>query len=53
VGEDGSKVGELIGQLCWLASMGIETVIGVVPNVATITPLERIGRLVIPAVVDV
>jgi alkanesulfonate monooxygenase SsuD/methylene tetrahydromethanopterin reductase-like flavin-dependent oxidoreductase (luciferase family) len=53
VGEDGSKVGELIGQLCWLASMGIETVIGVVPNVATITPLERIGRLVIPAVLDV
>ncbi|TMD70265.1 MAG: LLM class F420-dependent oxidoreductase [Chloroflexi bacterium] len=53
VGEDGSKVDELIGQLRWLASMGIETVIGVVPNIAALTPLERIGRLVIPAVVDV
>jgi F420-dependent oxidoreductase-like protein len=31
VGEDGSKVGELIGQLRWLASMGIQTVLGVVP----------------------
>jgi hypothetical protein len=28
-------------------------VIGVVPNIAAITPLEQIGRLVIPAVVDV
>ena len=28
VGEDGSKAGELIGRLRWLASMGIETVIG-------------------------
>src|SRR5205814_9901389 len=53
VGEDGSKVGELIGQLRWLASMGIETVIGVVPNIAALTPLERSGRLVMPAVVDV
>ena len=53
VGEDGSKADELIGQLRWLTSMGIQTVIGVVPNIAAITPLERIGRLVIPAVVDV
>jgi F420-dependent oxidoreductase-like protein len=53
VGEDGSKVDELIGQLRWLASMGIQTVIGVVPNIAAIAPLERIGSLVIPAVVDV
>src|SRR5262249_10081771 len=36
-----------------LASIGIQTVIGVVPNSAAITPLERIGRLVIPAVADV
>jgi len=28
VGEDGSKVGELVGQLRWLASMGIQTVLG-------------------------
>jgi alkanesulfonate monooxygenase SsuD/methylene tetrahydromethanopterin reductase-like flavin-dependent oxidoreductase (luciferase family) len=52
VGEDGSKVGELIGQLRWLASMGIETVLGVVPQVYRIKPLEVIGREVIPAVAD-
>ncbi len=52
VGEDGSKVGELIGQLRGLAQMGIETVLGVVPNIAAITPLELVGRLVIPAVMD-
>ncbi len=52
VGEDGEKVEELIGQLRWLADMGIETVIGVVPNVDRITPLEVIGHEVIPAVAD-
>ena len=52
VGEDGSKVGELIGQLRWLASMGIQTVLGVIPQVYQITPLEVIGREVIPAVAD-
>jgi alkanesulfonate monooxygenase SsuD/methylene tetrahydromethanopterin reductase-like flavin-dependent oxidoreductase (luciferase family) len=50
VGEDGSNVGELIGRLRWLASMGIETVLGVVPQVNRIEPLEIIGREVIPAV---
>jgi F420-dependent oxidoreductase-like protein len=52
VGEDGSKVGELIGQLRWLASLGIQTVLGVVPHVYRITPLEIIGREVLPAVAD-
>ncbi len=52
VGEDGSKVGELIGQLRWLASMGIQTVLGVIPHVYRITPLEVIGREVLPAVAD-
>lgn len=52
VGEDGSKVGELIGQLRWLASMGIQTVLGAVPRVSQITPLEIIGREVIPAVAN-
>lgn len=50
VGEDGSKASELIEQLRWLASMGIQTVFGVVPHLDQITPLERIGREVIPAV---
>jgi F420-dependent oxidoreductase-like protein len=52
VGDDGAKVGELIGQLRWLASMGIQTVLGVVPHVYRITPLEVMGREVIPAVAD-
>jgi F420-dependent oxidoreductase-like protein len=50
VGERGEKVGELIGQLEWLAGMGIETVLGIVPGVDRIRPLEVIGRDVIPAV---
>lgn len=52
VGEDGSKTGDLIEQLRWLAGMGIETVIGAVPRVDQITPLEIIGREVIPVVAD-
>lgn len=52
VGESGEKVDELIGQLRWLSGMGIETVIGFVPNVDRITPLEMIGSEVIPAVAD-
>jgi hypothetical protein len=34
------KVGEVIGGLRWLSEMGIETVIGFVPDVYRITPLE-------------
>ena len=50
VGENGEKVGEVIEGLRWLSGMGIETVIGFVPDVYRITPLEVIGREVIPAV---
>jgi F420-dependent oxidoreductase-like protein len=52
VGEGGEKVKELIGHLRWLAGMGVETVIGMVPGVDQIRPLETIGREVIPAVAD-
>jgi F420-dependent oxidoreductase-like protein len=52
VGEDGEKAGELIEQVRWLSGIGVETVIGVVPNVDRITPLEIIGREVVPAVAD-
>jgi F420-dependent oxidoreductase-like protein len=52
VGEDGKKVDDLIEQLSWLAGMGIETVIGMVPNVDRIKPLEIIGREVVPAMAD-
>lgn len=51
-GEGGEKVEELIGQLRWLAGMGVETVIGMVPEVDRIRPLEIIGREVIPDVAD-
>ena len=52
VGEGGEKTEELVGQLRWLAGMGIETVIGMVPNVDRVSPLEIIGEKVIPAVAD-
>ena len=52
VGEDGAKVDELIGQLRWLAGMGIETVFGWVVGVDKIKPLEVMARKVIPAVAD-
>jgi F420-dependent oxidoreductase-like protein len=52
VGERGEKVEELIGQLRWLSEMGIETVMGFVPRVDRISPLEIIGREVIPAVAN-
>jgi F420-dependent oxidoreductase-like protein len=52
VGESGEKVDELIGQLRWLSGMGIETVIGFVPRVDRISPLEIIGREVIPVVAN-
>ena len=45
-------MGELIGQLRWLASMGIQTVLGVVPEVYRVEQLETIGREVIPAIAD-
>jgi F420-dependent oxidoreductase-like protein len=53
VGERGEKAEELVGQLRWLAGMGIDTVIGFVPNVDEISPLEIIGEEIIPAVADV
>jgi alkanesulfonate monooxygenase SsuD/methylene tetrahydromethanopterin reductase-like flavin-dependent oxidoreductase (luciferase family) len=51
-GHDGSKANELIEQLRGLAGMGIQTVFGAVPQVGRITPLEVMGREVIPAVGD-
>jgi alkanesulfonate monooxygenase SsuD/methylene tetrahydromethanopterin reductase-like flavin-dependent oxidoreductase (luciferase family) len=52
VDRHGENVDELTGQLRWLSGMGIETVIGFVPNVDAIKPLETIGTKVIPAVAD-
>jgi F420-dependent oxidoreductase-like protein len=52
VGADGSKVGEVIGKLRWLAGMGIQTVFGWVVGVDQISPLEVMGREVIPAAAE-
>jgi len=50
VGEDGEKVPELLDKLHWLAGLGIETVFGWVVGVDRLTPIEVMGRDVIPAV---
>jgi F420-dependent oxidoreductase-like protein len=52
VGEAGKNAGKLIGQLRWLSGLGVQTVVGQVKNVASIEPLELIGRRVIPAVAE-
>jgi F420-dependent oxidoreductase-like protein len=52
VGPDGSNVGEVVGKLRWLAGMGVQTVFGWVVGVDQITPLEIMGREVIPAVAE-
>jgi F420-dependent oxidoreductase-like protein len=49
VGPDGRNVGRLLGRLRWLAGMGIDTVIGAVPGVDRLEPLEILGREVVPA----
>jgi len=51
-GPDGAKVGELVGRLRWLAGMGIEMVFGRVVGDHRITPIEVMGREVIPAVAE-
>lgn len=52
VGEDGSNVDNLVNQLRWLAEMGIETVFGWVVGIERLTPLEIMGREVIPAAAE-
>jgi F420-dependent oxidoreductase-like protein len=52
VGENGEKVGELIDQLRGFARMGIQSVYGRVVNDHTITPIEIMGREVIPAIAN-
>ena len=52
VGQDGEKVGELLGQLKWLSGLGIETVLGWVVGMEHIRPLEIMGREVIPAAAE-
>lgn len=51
-GERGEKVGELIDRLRGLGTLGISEVHGTVARVSAITPLEILGREVIPAIAD-
>jgi F420-dependent oxidoreductase-like protein len=50
VGDDGSKVSELVGKLEWLGGMGIETVFGWVVGVEHLKPMEIMRREVFPVV---
>jgi alkanesulfonate monooxygenase SsuD/methylene tetrahydromethanopterin reductase-like flavin-dependent oxidoreductase (luciferase family) len=52
VGDDGSKVGQVMDQLRWLTGMGVESVFGWVVGVDRITPLQIMGREVIPAAAE-
>ena len=52
VGENGARVGELMDRLRWLSGMGIETVLGWVVGVDRISPIEVMGREVIPAAAE-
>lgn len=48
-GEKGEKVDDLLGQLQGMAKLGVQEVHGWVPRVWEITPLEIIGRELVPA----
>jgi hypothetical protein len=45
---DRAKIEALLSKLRWMAGMGVQTVIGFVPHVDRITPLEIVGREVSP-----
>ncbi|WP_433564249.1 LLM class flavin-dependent oxidoreductase [Nocardia sp. CA-151230] len=51
-GPGGGGVGQVLGQLKWLADMGIDLVIGRVAGVDDLEPLRVLGREVIPAVAE-
>lgn len=52
LGARGEKIGEIADRLGTLGEHGITTVAGWVPDVATLTPLEKIGTDLIPAIAD-
>jgi F420-dependent oxidoreductase-like protein len=52
VGDNGENADEIVGRLRWLASMGIENVMGGVRDVWRIKPLEILAERVIPAVAN-
>ena len=52
VGNDGERVDEVLGQLQWLSSMGIQAVIGGVAEVWNGKQIEVIGKEIIPAIAE-
>jgi alkanesulfonate monooxygenase SsuD/methylene tetrahydromethanopterin reductase-like flavin-dependent oxidoreductase (luciferase family) len=52
VGPNGERVGETVDALRGLARQGFQVAHGGVANVSRITPLEIIGREVVPAIAD-
>jgi F420-dependent oxidoreductase-like protein len=52
VGDRGQNVDKVLGQLRWLAGMGIESVVGSVKDVWKIEPLRIMGERVIPAAAE-
>jgi F420-dependent oxidoreductase-like protein len=52
VGENGERTGELLQRLREYAALGFEEVHGTLRHAANITPIEVIGREVIPAVTE-
>ena len=52
LGDNGENLGKVVGGLKWLASMGIQTVIGHVPKMYETKWIELIGEKLIPAVAD-
>jgi F420-dependent oxidoreductase-like protein len=52
VGENGERAGELVEELEKYAALGVQAVSGTLARVSDLTPLEVIGKQVIPAIVD-
>jgi len=49
-GANGQNAPQLVDQAGKFAELGVKMIIGMVPGVETLTPLEDIGRLVIPQI---
>jgi alkanesulfonate monooxygenase SsuD/methylene tetrahydromethanopterin reductase-like flavin-dependent oxidoreductase (luciferase family) len=52
VGEKGERAGELVEELEKYAALGVQAVSGTLARVSELTPLEVIGKEVIPAIAD-
>jgi alkanesulfonate monooxygenase len=51
-GADGEKIDDLVAQIAKMAELGITHYHGSVPNVAALTPIELLGKHVVPAAAE-